>query len=107
MPIIKSAKKALRQTKRRTVFNQRALKLVKKATKTFKAKPTLENFKEVVSQIDKTTKKKLYHPNKANRLKKQLNKLLVSKDQPKKKKADSPKKSASKKPTRAKMKKKK
>lgn len=107
MPIIQSAKKALRQTKRRTVFNQRSLKAVKKEIKLFRKKPTPEGLKKVFSEIDKTAKKKLFHPNKANRLKKQLNKLLVAKKPPQKKAPNSSKKSASKKPTRAKMKKKK
>jgi len=105
MPIIQSAKKALRQTKRRTVFNQRSLKAVKKEIKLFKKKPTPEGLKKVFCEIDKTAKKKLFHPNKANRLKKQLNKLLVAKNASERKTPSSPKKSASKKSTRAKMKK--
>lgn len=78
MPIIKSAKKALRQTKRRTVFNRRSASVVKKTIKSFRKKPTLEALKKVISEIDKAVKKNIFHQNKANRLKKQLTKLLPS-----------------------------
>ncbi len=105
MPIIKSAKKALRQTKRRTVFNRRSLNVVRKAIKNFRKKPTPEDLKKVTSEIDKAVKKGFFHQNKANRLKKQFNKLVSEKTPQKKKATNPPQKSASKKVTRAKMKK--
>jgi len=79
MPIIKSAKKALRQTKRRTKINRRTKDVVKKTIKAFKKKPTLETLKKVTSEIDKAVKKNILHRNKANRLKSQLNKLIKQK----------------------------
>ena len=68
MPITKSAKKALRQTLRRTKDNSLLKAKLKKAIKT--AKPS--NVAEVSSIIDKAAKKKIIHPNRASRLKSRL-----------------------------------
>ncbi|NMC35544.1 30S ribosomal protein S20 [Candidatus Beckwithbacteria bacterium] len=75
MPIIKSAKKALRQSKRRASFNKpvksKAKTMLKKAYQT----PTKENLSEAFSSLDKAIKRKLFHKNKVARLKSQLAKL--------------------------------
>lgn len=76
MPVIKSAKKKLRQDKKRTEHNK-ALKfdlkdLLKKATKEKSAKSVQAVFKAV----DKAAKNHIIHKNKAARLKSRVAKLL-------------------------------
>ena len=72
MPIIKSAKKALRQAKKREAHSRYQKKelalLVKKAT--------VENLSAVVSKIDKASKVHLMSPQKASRIKSRLFKTL-------------------------------
>ena len=76
MPITKSVKKALRRSKRRAKINQKTKNAVKKAIRRFKKKPGPENLKKVYSEIDKAAKKRIFHKNKARRLKSSLAKLL-------------------------------
>lgn len=83
MPIIKSAKKKLRQDKKRTRNNLRyelAFKKVldqakkhKKADKAFKKSEFLKN---AYSVIDKAAKVKVIHKNKAARLKARVSKFV-------------------------------
>lgn len=70
MPIIKSAKKALRQTKTRTVRNQKVKNNLKAAFKT----ANKENLSDVFSTIDKAVKVGMVHQNRAARLKSRLSK---------------------------------
>lgn len=77
MPIIKSAKKKLRQDKKRTLKNlsyertfKQALKAIKKGGKD---KPKL--ISNAYRAIDKAAKKRIIHKNKANRLKSEISKL--------------------------------
>ncbi len=77
MPIIKSAKKKLRQDRKRAVSNLAYEKAYKSAIKAIKSgknqKKTLE---EAFSKIDKAAKKGVIHKNKANRLKSEISKFL-------------------------------
>ena len=82
MPIIKSAKKKLRQDKKKHKVNDRyrseirkAFKQAKKAKK--KELPALVT--KAYSLIGKAAKKKVIHKNKANRLKSRISKLLGAK----------------------------
>ncbi|MBR2587296.1 30S ribosomal protein S20 [Candidatus Saccharibacteria bacterium] len=75
MPIIKSAKKAARQTTKRTAKNQEIKKAIKAALKTFKADPTAENMKKIQSEYDKAVKKGLLKKNTASRRKSRLTKI--------------------------------
>ncbi|MDO8460815.1 MAG: 30S ribosomal protein S20 [bacterium] len=79
MPVIKSAKKKLRQDKKRQKRNalvKNALKdLIKKARK----KPSLELVKQAVSVTDKAAKHNIIHKNKAARIKSSLSKLVKGK----------------------------
>lgn len=72
MPIIKSAKKAARQSVKRTKHNQDIKKTIKAALKAFKAKPTAENLSKVQSEYDKAAKKGLIKKNTASRRKANL-----------------------------------
>lgn len=83
MPIIKSAKKALRQSKRRNVRNVAYKTKIHKTKKTIekglltkdleKAKTDLNAFYKIV---DKAAKRNILHKNKANRLKSRLAKKI-------------------------------
>jgi ribosomal protein S20 len=72
MPIIKSAKKAARQSVKRRENNQQIKKTIRAALKEFRAKPTAENMKKVQSEYDKAVKKGLLKKNTASRRKAKL-----------------------------------
>lgn len=84
MPVIKSAKKKLRQDKKRTLENKRLRNLFQKVVKKAKKNPTESNFRNAVKVIDKTAKKRIIHKNKAARIKSALSKLLSKKTKSKK-----------------------
>ena len=71
MPIIKSAKKAARQTAKRTKHN----KQIKTAIKAFNATPTGKTLAKVQSELDKAVKKGLIKKNTAARRKAALAKI--------------------------------
>ncbi len=68
MPIIKSAKKALRSSKTKAQKNQKAKDKLKKMLKNANS----DNLSEVIAQIDKSAKNNLINANKASRVKSQL-----------------------------------
>ena len=72
MPIIKSAKKAARQSVKRRSNNQQIKKTIRAALKEFHAKPTADNMKKVQSEYDKAVKKGLIKKNTASRRKAKL-----------------------------------
>ena len=80
MPIIKSAKKKLKQDKRRTAENLTYMKQYKLAVKTAKKSvaakgaKTMSLVSKAISLIDKAAKKGVMHKNKAARLKSRVTK---------------------------------
>ncbi len=102
MPVLKHAKKKLRQDKKRTDDNLRIKETFKKLIKKAKQNPSAETVSEAFSSIDKATKKHIIHANKAARLKSSLSKAVGSTPAVKEQKAT--KKVASKKKTSAKKK---
>jgi small subunit ribosomal protein S20 len=72
MPLIQSAKKALRRDKKRTIVNLKIKNKMKIALKKAKKKTTKKNLSLAYSAIDKALKKKIIHKNKAARLKSRL-----------------------------------
>lgn len=77
MPIIKSAKKKLRQDLKRKLRNKRYGDSYKKIVSKFRQKATKKTkdlISKAYSQIDKAVKKKIIHKKKANRLKSRLSK---------------------------------
>ena len=72
MPIIKSAKKAARQTVKRTEHNVEIKKDIKTAVKAFKANPSKETLSKAQSEYDKAVKKDLLKKNTASRRKANL-----------------------------------
>lgn len=69
MPVLKHAKKKLRQDKKRALKNKTLRESYKRAIKTAKAQPNDKNISAAFSQIDKAAKHNILHENKAARLK--------------------------------------
>lgn len=76
MPVIKSAIKKLRQTKKKTVTNKAVKVSLKNVLDNFKKKPNLKEYSKLTSFIDKAAKNNIFHKNKASRLKSRLAKFL-------------------------------
>lgn len=83
MPIIQSAKKKLRQDKRKQKVNEqyrlKIRKSIKEAKKAKNKKSASEMVRKAYSVIGRAAKKKVIHKNKANRLKSRISKLLGAK----------------------------
>ena len=75
MPVTKSAAKALRRDKRRTLVNKKIKKNLKKILKEVRQNPAKENLRQAASALDQAAKSKIIHKNKANRLKSRLSSL--------------------------------
>lgn len=75
MPVTSSAKRALRKDRRRTIINKRLKKRIRQALKEARKKPTAKTCALATSILDRATKKKVIHKNKAARLKSRLAKL--------------------------------
>lgn len=93
MPITKSAKKALRQSKRKAEVNKSIRTSVKRIVAKVRKSPNLENLKKAYSILDRAAKKKVIKKGKADRLKSRLTKLFNQKSTSKKKSKKSGKKS--------------
>ena len=76
MPVTKSAAKALRVSKRKTVVNQRVRSRAKTAIKQMFNSPSADKLSEAFSRIDKAAKLGIIHKNTAARRKSRLAKLL-------------------------------
>lgn len=70
MPIIKSAKKRVRTTKKASALNSKTKRNFKNALKLFSKKPTAAALSGAQSTLDTAAKKGVIHKNKAARLKK-------------------------------------
>lgn len=77
MPLLKHAKKKLRQDKKRTLANKKVKNLYKSLVKKAKETPTAAAISEATSAIDKAAKHHLMHENKAARMKSSLSKLTA------------------------------
>lgn len=75
MPITKSAKKALRQTRRRTVKNKNWKQKLKSAIKKAETQKSKETISYAFKIIDKAAKVGIIHKNKAGRIKSRISKL--------------------------------
>ncbi len=82
MPVLKHAKKKLRQDHKRAVDNLRIKRTYKKLVKDARNVPSEESISAAFSAIDKAAKKQVIHKNKAARLKSSLSKV-ASGDAPK------------------------
>lgn len=77
MPVIKSAKKKLRQDKKRERTNKILRTAFRNAVKKAGKSKTSANIINAVKLTDKIAKKKLIHKNKAARIKSSLSKLIT------------------------------
>ncbi len=75
MPVSKTAKRALRSSKRKAVQNKLIKTRVEVAIRQAKKKKTAKAVKEAISIVDKAAKKKTIHKNRAARIKSQLSRL--------------------------------
>ncbi len=72
MPIIKSAKKRVKQARKATVRNAKTKRSLRESIKSFVKKPTASAHSKAQSDLDKAAKKGLVHKNKVARKKRQL-----------------------------------
>ena len=72
MPIIKSAKKRVKQTQKATIRNAKTKRYLRESLKAFTKKPSATTKSEAESNLDKAAKKGLIHKNKVARKKRQL-----------------------------------
>lgn len=79
MPIIRSAKKKLRQDRKRERHNISVKRSLKDVIRIYKTSPTAKKLSEVYKSLDTAVKKNIFHANKAARLKSNLSKLLGKK----------------------------
>lgn len=75
MPVIKSAKKKLRQDRKREKLNSKIKLSYRNAVKNAQKAKTYEKIKLAVKLIDKASEKGIIHKNKAARLKSGLSKI--------------------------------
>jgi len=76
MPVIKSAKKKLRQDKKRELENKKLKEQIKLIIKKTKKSPVEKNLKEAFKLVDKGVRKNIFHKNKGGRVKSALSKLI-------------------------------
>jgi len=79
MPVTKTAKRALRSSKRKEAVNKIIISRLEIAIKKARKEKTFENVKKAISLADIATKKKIIHKNKAARIKSALSKLAKPK----------------------------
>lgn len=77
MPVIKSAKKKLRQDKKRTERNSAVEETMRFGIKKARKSPSAESVRLATKVIDKAVKNHILHKNKAARVKSALAKLLA------------------------------
>ncbi len=94
MPVTKTAKRALRVSKRKRAINEKRMTAFEVSVRIAKKTKTIKAIKKAISMVDRAAKRNIIHKNKAARIKSQLSKL--TKLTPATKKASSSKKTASK-----------
>lgn len=78
MPRIKSAKKALRQSRKRAIHNKAQRSSIKTAVKKARAEMTPEAVKAATRALDRGARKGQIHPNTAARKKSRLARKLAA-----------------------------
>ncbi len=79
MPVTKSAKRALRGSKKKESINKLIMSKLEVAVRQAQKGKTSAKILAAVSLADKAAKKKVIHKNKAARMKSQLSKLMPEK----------------------------
>ena len=80
MPVTKTAKRAVRSSKRKLSVNKLITAKLERLVKAAKKAKTKEGVSAASSIADRAVKKKVIHKNKAARIKSQLSKLLPKKE---------------------------
>ena len=75
MPVTKTAKRALRGSKRKEIVNKIMLSKLEVAIKLAKKNKSKKKVEDAISLIDRASKTNTIHKNKASRIKSQLSKL--------------------------------
>ena len=76
MPVTKTAKRALRSSKKKMVVNKLVASRLEAAVRLAKKSPTKDKIVKAISLADRAAKSRLIHKNKANRIKRALSKIL-------------------------------
>jgi small subunit ribosomal protein S20 len=76
MPVTTTAKRALRSSKRKKLVNDKSVSRLEILMRAARKKGDTKSVREAISQVDKVSKKKIIHKNKASRIKSRLSKLL-------------------------------
>lgn len=76
MPVTKTAKRALRGSKRKEIVNKITLSKLEVAIKLAKKSKSKKDIESAVSLADRASKENTIHRNKSSRIKSQLAKLL-------------------------------
>ena len=76
MPVTKTAARALRVSKRKKQVNDRIRRDLEVAVRFAKREMSSDAIKKVIAFADKAAKKKVFHKNKAARIKSSISKLL-------------------------------
>ena len=76
MPVTKTAKRAIRSSKKKEVVNQQIRANLEAAIRVARKKKGVKNILTAISLADRTAKKNIIHKNKAARIKSSLSKLL-------------------------------
>jgi len=79
MANIKSAKKRIKVTEKKTAQNKAQKSALNTEIKKYRAKPTAEGLSRVTGLVDKACQDNLMHRNKADRMKAKLSKLVAAK----------------------------
>ncbi len=79
MPVLKHAKKKLRQDKKRTLRNKSVRSLYRSLVKKANLNPTTKSISVAFKSIDKAAKNNIIHTNKAAHMKSALSKLTSGK----------------------------
>jgi ribosomal protein S20 len=76
MPVTKTAKRALRSSGRKALINVKRTSSWEIAVREVEKKKTSESLKKAFSLLDRASKNKLIHKNKASRIKSRLNRIV-------------------------------
>ncbi|MDP1760452.1 MAG: 30S ribosomal protein S20 [Candidatus Woesebacteria bacterium] len=79
MPVTKTAKRALRGSKRKESVNKIRISKLEISIKSAKKTKLKKNIEKAISLVDRAVKEKTIHKNKAGRIKSQLAKLMPAK----------------------------
>lgn len=75
MPVTKTAKRALKSSKRKEDINKTTLNLVEIAIRSAKKSMKASDTKKAISLVDRASKRGIFHKNKAARIKSMLAKI--------------------------------